>query len=243
MKRTLFLFAAMVALIASSAKATVKIPSTSLTYDVVYHWGLINKVAGHGYVNYHTYGNTYMASLQGSSIPWGGKIYTVNSSLRATFGPERDGVSTETVDAIRGVYSKPDVGSNPHSAPYRTIYGAGTLDASSETMEAVTIMSDMLSIFYYARQLGFATMPAGRELEIPIVRDGVEQTLYITYKGVQSYSYGGYSTEAYAIEFRYTYNGAPDRFPVTCLIGTDSRIPVMFSADLLIGHVEMRYVP
>lgn len=225
------------------ADAVVNIPPTSLTYDVNYHLGFINKTAGHAYVNYYTNGNQFVGTIQGHSIPWGGKIYTIHSSLRAAFGPERDGVSPETVEGLQGIYTKPEAGQNPAGVPYRNIYGGGTLNAGSQTMEAVTILSDMLSIYYYAHQLGFGTMEPGRRIEVPVIRDGLEQTLYITYNGTSYYSNNGYNSEAYSITFQYTYEGAPDRYPVNCLIGTDSRIPLMFSADIRIGHVEMLYVP
>ncbi|MCM1348309.1 MAG: DUF3108 domain-containing protein [Firmicutes bacterium] len=236
----LSIFASLAAL---SCAAAVNIPRTSLTYDVMYHLGPINKIAGNAYVDFNTAGNRFYASLQGHSIPWGGKIYTVHTSLSATFSSPRGGVSTENVNGIQGVYTKPEVGQNPRTAPYRTISGGGTLDASGGTMEAVTIMSDMLSIYYYAHQLGFGTMQPGHRVEIPVIENGREQTLYITYNGVEQYSYNGYSSEAYSITFQYTYHGAPDRYPVTCLIGTDNRIPLLFSAHILIGHVEMRYIP
>lgn len=241
MKRTA-LSIALLSLIGLVASA-VTIPNTSVTYDVVYHWGFITKVAGQGYVSYHGSESGFYGDIQGHSIPWDGRIYTVHSSLSAAFGPERDGVSPETILAMSGVYSKPEVGANPNNAPYKTIAGRGTLDASSQTMEAVDILTNMISMYYYAHQLGFGTMPAGKRLEIPVIQGGREQTLYITYNGVENYSYGGYNSEAYSIVFQYSYNGQPDRYPIACLIGTDNRLPLKFSADLLIGHIEMCYVP
>lgn len=240
MKRTILsVFAGLLAVAAYGAMPDI--PRTSVSYDVVYHWGLINKVAGHGYVTYHTAGSGFYGTLEGHSIPWGGRIYTVHSSLSATFAPSA-GASRETINSLQGVYSKPEVGSVGSAARFKDIYGGGTLDASSETMEAVTVMSNMLSIFYYAKELDFPSMSAGERLTIPIEEYGADKPLYVTYEGMADYSYAGFATRAYKIVFQYTYNGAPDSYPVTCLIDSQSRVPVQFSADLLIGHIEMCYV-
>ena len=228
---------------AIAARAAVDIPLTSVTYDVVYHWGLIDKVAGTGFVRYHTMGDIFEGQLQGRSIPWGGRIYTVRSSLSAQMSPGAQGIDTENITALQGIYTKPREGSDPATAPFKNIYGEGTLDASGETMEAVSVMSDMIGMFYYARSLDFPSFAPGHRIEVPIIKGGASQPLYITYQGEATYSYNGYTAPAYEIVFQYTYNGVPDRYPVTCLIDKNSRVPVQFKADLVIGHIEMCYVP
>lgn len=229
-------------LTAITAQGAVNIPLTMASYDVYYHWGFINKLAGHGYASYQASDNRFSAELKGHSIPWGGRIYTASTSLNCNFIPDESGISEEFVSAMQGRYSKPFVGHNPCLAKFKTIYGGGTLDASPQTMEAIEIMADMLSIFYYARELDFKALTPGQELEIPIKRNGVSQTLYLTYKGLSDFSYNGYSTRAYNIEFRYTYNGHPDKYPVNCLIDSLTLIPVEFSASILIGDIQMKYV-
>lgn len=243
MKRIGLILSLMAGALASTAVAAVQIPLTTTTYDVFYHWGIINKLAGHGYATYQSSGNSFYGQMEGHSIPWSGRIYTVQTSLSCNFTPDGGEASEETVNSMQGKYTKPFVGRNPQRTPYKTIYGAGTLDASEQTMEAVTIMSDMLSIFYYAHEIDFRAMQPGHRLTIPIVRDGNRQTLYITYNGTALFSYNGYSTRAYEIVFQYTFNGAPDKYPVKCLIDCNTLAPVEFSANLLIGKVEMKYVP
>lgn len=241
MKRLLSIFA-ILSLMRPSVQAVVDIPSTNANYDVIYHWGLINKVAGHGNVSFHTDGNEFMGTLEGRSIPWEGRIYTVESSLSAIFVPSKNGPSQEIVTGMQGVYTKPKVGETG-DFPFKNIYGDGTLDASPETMEAVNVMTQMISMFYYAKDIDFTSLQPGASLVIPIQRGKSTQSLYVSYLGQSNYSYGDYSTPVYKIVFRYTFNGAPDRYPVTCLIGRYNRMPVQFSADLLIGHIKMCYVP
>lgn len=241
MKRFLSIFA-ILSMMSLSVKAVVDIPSTTANFDVIYHWGLINKVAGHAYINYHTDGNEFMGSFVGHSIPWDGRVYSVESSLGAIFVPSKGGPSQEIVTGMQGVYTKPKVG-DTGNIPYKNIYGEGTLDASAQTMEAVNVMTQMISMFYYAKDIDFASLKPGEKLVIPIQRGKATHYLYITYSGQSHFSYSDYSTPAYKIVFQYTYHGAPDRYPVTCLIGRYNRMPVQFSANLLIGHVRLCYVP
>lgn len=237
------MLALLVAAMAPAVRAA-DIPVTTNMYDVVYHWGLINKVAGTGYVTYHASGNRFQGQLEGHSIPWGGRIYTVRTSLSALFGAVgQHGAPAESVLGQTGVYTKPMAGKAGRNSRYRNIQGGGTLSASQQTMEAVTIMSDMLSIFYYAHTIDFGSLSVGQQLLIPVNNNGNRETLYLTYQGTTDYSYQGYFTRAYRIVFQYTFEGAPDRYPVTCLISTSSRIPVSFNADLLIGKITMKYTP
>lgn len=202
-----------------TAGAITAIPETTCKYYVTYHWGVINKVAGTGYVTYHSAGNRFTGQLSGHSIPWGGKIYTVRTELTADFvATDNDGVTPETIVTQQGVYSKPHVGKTEGNEEYKDIQGGGTLDASPQTMEAVTIMSDMLSIFYYAHTLDFDAMKSGQSITIPVIKDGVNENLYLTYEGTSDYETWNYTTPAYKIVFRYTYDGKPDSYPVTCLI-------------------------
>ncbi len=59
----------------------------------------------------------------------------------------------------------------------------------------------------------------------------------VTYSGESNY--GGYST--YSVAFEYTYHGASTGYSVFAQVDRNTRIPVLLSADLAIGHVEMIY--
>ncbi|MDE6007273.1 MAG: DUF3108 domain-containing protein, partial [Muribaculaceae bacterium] len=124
--------------------------------------------------------------------------------------------------------------SNP--ANFKNIAGQGELDADSETMEAVTITSDMLGMFYYFHELNFDNMSAGQQVTIPI-EGGYSRSVTVTYNGRSEF--GGMPT--YSVTFEYSYDGASSGYPVQAQVDQNSRIPVLLSAELAIGHVEMIY--
>ncbi|MDE6022071.1 MAG: DUF3108 domain-containing protein, partial [Muribaculaceae bacterium] len=104
------------------------------------------------------------------------------------------------------------------------------------TMEAVTVTADMLGMFYYFHEIDFASMSPGQQITIPI-SGGYSQSVTVTYNGPSNF--GGYST--YSVSFEYSYQGAPTGYEVQAQVDQSSRIPVLLSADLAIGHVEMEY--
>lgn len=240
MKKTILLLFAFVAAITASAQ--VQIPYQELNYNVHYHFGLVDVNIGHGIVTLSSQGNQFNATLDGNTIPWEGRVFCVSDTLNATMNAGSP-YSRETVDYENGWYLKPKVmeyrsngfvASNP--ANYKNIQGQGQLDADGQTMEAVTITADMLGMFYYFHEIDFASMSPGQQVTIPI-NGGYAQSVTVTYNGVSSYN--GYST--YSVAFEYTYQGASSGYPVYAQVDQSSRIPVLISADIAIGHVEMIY--
>ena len=100
MKRIGLILSLMAAALASTAVAAVQIPLTTTSYDVFYHWGIINKLAGHGYATYQSSGNSFYGQLEGHSIPWSGRVYTVQTSLSCNFTPDGGEASEETVNSM-----------------------------------------------------------------------------------------------------------------------------------------------
>ena len=240
MKKTILLLFAFMAVLTGMAQ--VQIPYQELPYNVHYHWGLVDVNIGHGKVTLSSQGNQFNATLDGNTIPWEGRIFCVSDTLNATMTPGTP-LSHERVDYENGWYLKPKVmeyqsngfvASNP--ANYKNIAGQGQLDADAQTMEAVTVTADMLGMFYYFHEIDFASMSAGQQVTIPI-EGGYAQSVTVTYNGPSSF--GGYST--YSVSFEYTYQGASTGYAVQAQVDQSSRIPVLLSAELAIGHVEMIY--
>ncbi|MDE5886742.1 MAG: DUF3108 domain-containing protein [Muribaculaceae bacterium] len=248
MKKTLLL---LVVLFSSLfAKAQVNIPAQEIHYDVHYHWGIINVMIAHGVVTMETTGNQFYATLDGNSIPWDGRVFCVSDTLRATMTPS-SGLSRETVTYENGWYLKPKVtqyrtnGFDPSNpANYKNIKGEGTLNASDDTMEAITVTADMLGMFYYFKEMDFESMAPGSQVTIPIaVEGGDAQKVVVTYNGKSSYSVGGSTYPTYSVNFEYSYKGAMSGYPVEAQVGVSSRLPLLLSASLPAGHVEMIHNP
>lgn len=244
--RFLRFFLFVLPLIASlSARAQEQV----LHYKVDYALGPIHKTAAHACVHMRTDGDRFFATLNGNSINWGGRIYAVRDTLSARMTPVSSfpGVS-EQILYQTGWYFKPhtaqwlagDCFNGP--SDYRNTHGQGTLDASDETMEAVKITADMLSLFYLFRHIDFGVLKQGGTFELTSsVPGGAQRTVAVTYCGPDTYDIDGTEYNTYALEFEFWYCGAPSGYRVRCQVGRGSRIPLEFAADLKIGRLAMIY--
>lgn len=248
MKKVLILLVALVS--GLTVKAQVTIPPQEIHYDVHYHWGLIDLMIAHGVLTMQTDGENFSATLDGNSIPWEGRIFCISDTLQATMTPSV-GLSAETVTYENGWYLKPKVTeynscnfdpSNPLN--YRNIKGEGMLKASASTMEAITVTADMLGMFYYFREIDFDTMAQGSSITIPInVEGGEPQKVVVTYIGPSTYTINGCTYPTYEADFEYSYRGAMSGYPVKTQVSASSRLPLLISASLPAGDVEMIHRP
>lgn len=222
--------------------AGVELKNENLRYNAEYHLGPVRITAGQAEVNINFDGKTFNGTFNGHSIPWHGRVYSVSDTLSATI-TESTGLSHEQVIYENGWYTKPMVKHlesgkfDPHNPEnYKNIYGRGKLDASDGTMEAITITADMLSLFYYFKEINFASMSAGQVIKIPVtLPDGDIQHVVITFKGSDIYN----DHKTYKVVFEYSYHGEMANYPVTCQIDQISRIPLLFSSNIKIGHIEL----
>ncbi|MCH5345887.1 MAG: hypothetical protein J1E63_02185 [Muribaculaceae bacterium] len=234
---------------AIAATARVVIPYSEIPYNVNYRLGFIDVNIARGTATIESDGTTFSGTINGTSIPWRGKIMCVSDTLRASVVHQGDNV-TENVIYQSGwyrhtpeeTYNCPDY--NPNDpAFFKNIAGLGDYDASRNTMEAITVTADMIGIYYLAHALNFADMQPGDQYSFPI-NGPYSKRLDITYNGPGSYTTGNGETIAtYDCTFEYAYDGAMSGYPVECKISTDGRVPVFMSADLIAGHVELLYAP
>ncbi len=244
MKKTL-IFCLLASAIGLTASAQTDIPYQEIHYDVHYHWGIIDVQIAHGHATIRTDGNTFTATLDGNSIPWDGRVFCISDTLSATMTPVPGGLSREHVTYQNGWYLKPKVtqyrdGSFSPSNPanYKNIHGQGTLDASAQTIEAITVTSDMLALYYYFRQIDFNAMQPGQTVSIPVT-GGYAREVTITYNGPSQQTINGTTYPTYSIEFEYTYDGHSSGYPVHTEVAATSRIPIVISASLPVGEVRM----
>lgn len=235
--KTRLLIATLISMAFAIKANAIDMPQTQLNYKVQYRWGIIDVAIGQGIATISIDNDNLQGTLAGESIPWEGRVFSIGDTLTAVMSP-----TVQQNQFITGWYRKPKTGQNvdiDNPAHYRTIQGQGSLNASPETMEAVTITANMIGLFYYAKSIDFATMNPGEIVEIDITnQDGSPEKLQITYNG-NGQSTSGANQEVYDITFNYTYQGEYTNYPVKCEISTAEKLPVYFGADLKIGHVDM----
>ncbi|MDE5594762.1 MAG: DUF3108 domain-containing protein, partial [Muribaculaceae bacterium] len=245
MKRLYFALALISAVTAFAANA-VTLPDGPLTYEARYHCGFIKIDAGEAEINVSLDGDNFMATMNGQSVPIGRRVYAISDTICATMSPaDGAGLSKETVTYENGWYAKPHTDSDCSVATdfsnpdgYKNINGGGYLDASSETMEAITISADMLALFYYFQQFDYSAMQPGQSFEMTVtLPDGDTQQVAVVYEGEDNFN--GYAT--HKMTFTYSYHGVMTDYPVTAQIDSTTKLPLLFAADIKIGRIELVY--
>lgn len=242
MKKIFFLIIGICASV--MAQAQTVIPRQEIPYNVNYHWGIIDVMIARGIVTVESDGYNFNGTLDGTSIPWEGHIICVSDTLSANM----NGLN-ETVEYQNGWYRRPPVSLfrsasyNPDDpAYYKNIAGQGEYSASHDSMEAITVTSDMLGMYYYAHAIEFENLKPGERVIVRI-EGPYSKELLITYNGQDIYSVNGDNYPTYNCTFEYGYEGTMSGYPVECKIGATDRIPMYLSASLPVGRVEMLYTP
>ena len=234
--------------LSQAASAQVAVPRQEIPYNVNYHWGLIDVMIARGTVSIESDGNVFYGTLDGTSIPWEGKIICVSDTLHAATNFE-GGTFNEKVFNQTGWYRRPSVSSfrsstyNPEDpAIYKNIAGQGAYDASNNSMEAITVTSDMIAVYYYAHAINFDALKPGEQIWVNI--DGpYSRKMVLTYKGQSTQNVSGVTYPTYDCTFEFDYGGGMSGYPVECNISVTDRIPVFLCANLPVGRVEMLYDP
>lgn len=222
-----------------TSSAGVTLPEKTLCYEALYHYGFVKIYAGDAYITVRLDADRFTGTLNGKSIPIGHRVYAISDTLIATIA-DGSGPAKENVIYENGWYTKPPARrptidfTNP--SKYRTINGEGTLDASSGTMEAVAISTDMLALFYYFKDIDFPSLAAGQKTDIAInLPDGDVQQLIIVYEDDDNYN----GRDTYRVNFTYSYHGVMSKYPVTVQHDKATRLPLLFSTNIRIGHIEL----
>lgn len=246
MKKILLLFLLVCAFQVS--KAQIVIPRQEIPYNVNYHWGIIDVMIARGVVTIESDGDIFKGTLDGTSIPWEGRIICVSDTLHARVAP-KDGKRNESVIYQNGWYRRPKVSDfrSPRYNPddpsfYKNTAGQGEYDASKNTMEAITVTADMIGMYYYSHDIDFEKMQPGDKITIPI-EGAYSKEVVITYNGQGVYRVNSDIYPTYDCSFEYSYDGNMSGYPVDCKIGVTDKVPLFLSASLPVGKVEMLYDP
>lgn len=235
---------------ATQAANPISLLDETLTYDVIYKWGFINKVAGYATMSLRNDGNLYKASVFAENAPWANNIYMLRDTLYTTM--TKDGyypVSYTYIAHENGKYKK-DVltfhrDGNTFTADavrYKRKVAGEPMTSSSIHLEAQGMTVDMLSSFFYLRTLDFPNMSNGQSITVNIFSGSKKEKLKITYLGTQNVTLNGRSYPAYYINFTFTRRGVESSAPISGWISTDGqRIPLKVEGKLPVGKVRALY--
>lgn len=236
--------------LSAQAANPVSLLDETLTYDVIYKWGFINKVAGYATMSLRNDGDLYKASVYAENAPWANSIYMLRDTLystmtKANYFP----VSYIYIAHENGKYKK-DVLTFSHTGNtfsanavrYKRAAEGEPMTSSTLHLEAQGMTVDMLSSFFYLRTLDFPNMKSGQSITVNIFSGSKKEKLKITYKGTQTITLNGRKFPTYYINFTFTRKGVESSAPISGWISTDGqRIPLKVEGSLPVGKVRALY--
>ena len=220
----------------------------SLTYDVMFKWGLINKKAGSATLTLRAEPESSVTRLTAASEPWADRIYQVRDTLNGRIG--RDGFRPLFYEKIanEGGERKYDVvkyryESHPEISAdcIRKVYKKNKLKIDEKrTLKTFGTTVDMLTSFYFMRHLPFEKWKDGQSETVNIFSGKQKELLKISYLGEVDLEVGDKVRRCYHISFSFTSDGKRKTSDdMEAWISTDGRrIPMRLEGKLPVGKVH-----
>ena len=232
---------------AFSGKAATTFSNESLRYVVSYKWGLIHKDAGDATLSLRRSGDRYKVSLVAKTRPWADKFYSVRDTLLGEIRiKDLRPLSYAKITHEKKKYARDDIrysfsGDNTVGHTKCLRVKNGVTNVTERTLTASGPVYDMLSIFYYLRQLNYdqlnknklyvATIFSGKKREKIKIRSIGKEVITLKDKSKH---------DAYHIRFNFTQDGGKKSSDdIDVWISTDSRhIPLYLVGTLPVGEVR-----
>lgn len=218
----------------------------TLKYKVMFKWGLINKHAGDVVIDLKNDNGYYHSQLAARSASWADKFYRVRDTLRCQvqidgFKPMRyEKIAHEDKDFKHDVvtYSRNGDTIWGHCTRYETRNGKVRKD-EQRTLEALGTTVDMLSVFYYMRNLPFQDWQPNHKLSMNIFSGKRKELLTFRYQGIEKVKCDDVTYNTYKITFIFTSNdGSKTSEDMYAWIDTATRVPIKLEGKLPVGSVK-----
>lgn len=229
------------------------VPKETLTYDVMYKWGLINKKAGSVAITtgIPSSGTRFKAVLTGATAPWADKFYRVRDTLRGTIDSRNFlPYKYEKIAYEGGDFSHDELefsrkgNTTQASVIHRRKRKKDTeVSVSEKVLEATGATLDMLSSFYYMRHLDYASMKGGQTVRLNVFSGSQKEILTIHYDGIEDVTIGKKKYPSYHITFTFTSgSGKKTSDNMDAWLSMDSaKIPLLLEGKLPVGKVRCFY--
>lgn len=224
----------------------------TLHYVVSYKWGLIHKDAGEATLTLRNNGARYDIKLTARTKPWADKIYQVRDTLSGSirisdFKPLTYVKATHE----KGKYKRDEIkythtasGSKGVARRYR--YDKGREEVTEKTFTSTGPVYDMLSVFYFLRQLDFNNLNRNKIYTATIFSGKQKETIKIRSLGLEKIKMKDKTErEAFHIRFNFTKDGSNKSSDDmdTWISSDEAHIPLYLVAKLPFGEVRGYYIP
>lgn len=251
MKKILLTFALLFAAL-PSLKAW-EVPQETLTYDIMYKWGLINKKAGDVAITTSMLPGTpeFRAQLTAKTAKWADRFYHVRDTLKgsivkATFYPTYyEKIAREGGDFNHDILRYTRQGSNVSADVQvaRKKKDAKAVKRLTKTLTATGPTLDMLSAFYFMRSFDFANLHKGQMVKLTVFSGREKEILTIHFDNKDRIKIGKKEYDTYHITFTFTSrDGRKTSDNMDAWISTGpERIPLLLEGKLPVGKVRAVY--
>lgn len=224
----------------------------ALHYVISYKWGLIHKDAGEATLSLKRVGNNYDLMLAAKTKPWADRFYNVRDTLLGKIRiTDLKPLSYSKISHEKGKYGKDVIiysyeGNKAigHCRRYRRDK-EGHISSSEKTLEATGPVYDMLSVFYYLRDINYDELNSGKPIRATVFSGSKAENITIRSLGKKEIKLRDKSEqEAYHIRFNFTSGGKKKSSDdIDAWISADSRhIPLYLVGQLPVGQVRVYYV-
>lgn len=233
---------------------TWTVPAETITYDVMYKWGLINKKAGSATLTTdpNASAKEFKAMLTAASAPWADKFFLVRDTLKGTidkttfFPSYYEKISHEggAFDHDILKYNRSGNTVTAHANMWRKRKKETEIrriDDMTHTADGLTM--DMLSAFYYMRQIPYADMKQGESVTLNVFSGKKKEILTIHYQGRDDVELNKKKYPCYHITFTFTTAGgktSSDNMDAWISTAPD-RLPLLLEGKLPVGKVRALY--
>ncbi len=224
-----------------------RMPEETLSYKVMFKWGLINKQAGSATLTLKHGRDNYIATMAAASEPWADKIYRVRDTLNGHMSYRNmeplfyEKIANEGAERKHDVVTYSRKGNGTTAKCTRKVFKKGELRVDEQrelASEGAAI--DMLNSFYYMRRLPFEKWEKGHVESIDIFSGKRKELLSIKYDGKTKLDVDGTEREAYHITFIFTSGGGKKTSDdmEAWISADDERLPLRLEGKLPVGKVH-----
>lgn len=214
---------------------------------------MIHKDAGEATLSLRNQGSNYNVMLAARTKPWADKIYQVRDTLSGKIRKsDMKPLSYTKIAHEDGKYGK-DVITYSYGAGHATgtckrykKNKKGNVTTSTKTLTATGPVYDMLSVFYYLREIDFSSFSKGKVIKATVFSGSKSETITIRMVGKENIKLKNKTErEAYHIKFNFTTGGKKKSSDdIDTWISTDpSHIPLYLTGSLPVGQVRAYYIP
>lgn len=247
MRRLLFIFTLAIIGFTCLEVDAAGFQNEKLKYVISYKWGLIHKDAGEATLTLNRQGDNYNVMLAAKTKPWADKLYKVRDTLKTSIrANDLKPLFYEKITHEKGEFKRDEIrythsGNVTNGVAKRFRYNKGKEEIMQNNFSATGPVYDMLSIFYYLRQLNYAQLSKNKIYTATVFSGKRKETIKIKCLGMEKIKLKDKTErEAYHIRFNFTRDGGKKSSDdMDTWISTDSNhVPLYLVGKLPLGEIR-----